>query len=149
MPTVDEIAREADEVVTGSTDETARELAETMRDENVGSVVVVEEGEPVGIVTDRDIAVRGVAQERDLDAVTADEIMTEDLVVVNAHDEISELIDTLDAAGVRRMPVVDGDDIAGIVTLDDIAVLLAVELDGIAEEMTSLSNVIRSGSPPY
>jgi CBS domain-containing protein len=149
MPTVDEIAREADEVVTGSTDETARELAETMRDENVGSVVVVEEGEPVGIVTDRDIAVRGVAQERDLDAVTADEIMTEDLVVVNAHDEISELIDTLDAAGVRRMPVVEGDDIAGIVTLDDIAVLLAVELDGIAEEMTSLSNVIRSGSPPY
>jgi CBS domain-containing protein len=149
MPTVDEIAREADEVVTGSPDETARELAETMRDENVGSVVVVEAGEPVGIVTDRDIAVRGVAQERDLDAVTADEIMTEDLVVVNAHDEISELIDTLDAAGVRRMPVVEGDDIAGIVTLDDIAVLLAVELDGIAEEMTSLSNVIRSGSPPY
>jgi CBS domain-containing protein len=149
MPTVDEIAREADEVVTGSPDETARELAETMRDENVGSVVVVEAGEPVGIVTDRDIAVRGVAQERDLDTVTADEIMTEDLVVVNAHDEISELIDTLDAAGVRRMPVVEGDDIAGIVTLDDIAVLLAVELDGIAEEMTSLSNVIRSGSPPY
>ena len=149
MPTVDEIAREADEVVTGSPDETARELAETMRDENVGSVVVVEAGEPVGIVTDRDIAVRGVAQERDLDAVTADEIMTEDLVVVNAHDEINELIDTLDAAGVRRMPVVEGDDIAGIVTLDDIAVLLAVELDGIAEEMTSLSNVIRSGSPSY
>ena len=149
MPTVDEIAREADEVVTGSPDETARELAETMRDENVGSVVVVEAGEPVGIVTDRDIAVRGVAQERDLDAVTADEIMTEDLVVVNAHDEINELIETLDAAGVRRMPVVEGDDIAGIVTLDDIAVLLAVELDGIAEEMTSLSNVIRSGSPPY
>jgi CBS domain-containing protein len=149
MPTVDEIAREADEVVTASPDETARELAETMKDENVGSVVVVEAGEPIGIVTDRDIAVRGVAQERDLDTVTADEIMTEDLVVVNAHDEISELIDTLDAAGVRRMPVVEGEEIAGIVTLDDIAVLLAVELDGIAEEMSSLSNVIRSGSPPY
>ncbi|MFP4175201.1 MAG: CBS domain-containing protein [Halobacteriales archaeon] len=49
----------------------------------------------------------------------------------------------------RRMPVVDEGEIAGIVTLDDIAVLLAVELDGIAEEMSSLSNVIRSGSPPY
>mgnify|MGYP002762381328 CR=1 FL=1 len=71
MPTVDEIAREADEVVTGSTDETARELAETMRDENVGSVVVVEEGEPVGIVTDRDITVRGGAPDRGLAAVTA------------------------------------------------------------------------------
>jgi CBS domain-containing protein len=149
MPTVDEIAREAEEVVTASLDETARELAETMQEENVGSVVVVDGGEPVGIVTDRDIAVRGVAQGRDLDDATANDVMTEDLVVVNAHDEISELIDTLDAAGVRRMPVVDGDEIAGIVTLDDIAVLLAVELDGIAEEMSSLSNVIRSGSPPY
>jgi CBS domain-containing protein len=149
MPTVDEIAREAEEVVTASPDETARELAETMQEENVGSVVVVDGGEPVGIVTDRDIAVRGVAQGRDLDDATANDVMTEDLVVVNAHDEISELIDTLDAAGVRRMPVVDGDEIAGIVTLDDIAVLLAVELDGIAEEMSSLSNVIRSGSPPY
>jgi len=149
MPTVDEIAREADEVVTASPDETARELAETMRDENVGSVVIVDGGEPVGIVTDRDITVRGVAQGRDLDDATADDVMTDDLVVVNAHDEISELIETLDAAGVRRMPVVDGDEIAGIVTLDDITVLLAVELDGIAEEMTSLSNVIRSGSPPY
>jgi CBS domain-containing protein len=149
MPTVDEIAREADEVVTSSSDATARELAETMRDENVGSVVVVDGGEPVGIVTDRDITVRGVAHGHDLDSVTATDVMTDDLVVVNAHDEISELIETLDAAGVRRMPVVDEGEIAGIVTLDDIAVLLAVELDGIAEEMTSLSNVIRSGSPPY
>lgn len=149
MPTVDEIAREADEVVTAPLDETARELAETMQDENVGSVVVVDGGEPVGIVTDRDITVRGVAQGRDLDDATANDVMTDDLVVVNAHDEISELIETLDAAGVRRMPVVKNGEIAGIVTLDDIAVLLAVELDGIAEEMTSLSNVIRSGSPPY
>jgi CBS domain-containing protein len=149
MPTVDEIAREADEVVTASPDDTARELAETMSEENVGSVVVVDGGEPVGIVTDRDITVRGVAQGRDLDEATAKDVMTDDLVVVNAHDEISELIETLDAAGVRRMPVVDEGGIAGIVTLDDIAVLLAVELDGIAEEMTSLSNVIRSGSPPY
>lgn len=149
MPTVDEIARDAEDVVTSPSDETVRELAETMRDENVGSVVVIEDGEPVGIVTDRDITVRGVAKENDPDNTTAGDVMTGDLVVVNAHDEITQLIETLDAAGVRRMPVVDGDEIAGIVTLDDIAVLLAVELDGIAEEMTSLSNVIRSGSPPY
>ncbi|MFP4189387.1 MAG: CBS domain-containing protein [Halobacteriales archaeon] len=149
MPTVDEIAREADEVVTASPDETARQLAQTMQDENVGSVVVVDGGEPVGIVTDRDITVRGVAHGQDLDSVTATDVMTDDLVVVNANNEIGELIETLDAAGVRRMPVVDEGEIAGIVTLDDIAVLLAVELDGIAEEMSSLSNVIRSGSPPY
>lgn len=149
MPEVQEIAREAEEVVKTEPDATVREVAETMEDENVGSVVVVDEGEPVGILTDRDVTVRAVAEGLDVDTTTAEEVMTGDLVVVNTHDTIDELIETLDAADVRRMPVVDGDEIAGIVTLDDIAVLLAVELGGIAEEMDSLSNVIRSGSPPY
>jgi len=149
MPTVDEIARDAEEVVTGTSDETVSDAAETMREENVGSLVVVEKDEPVGIVTDRDITVRVVSEGRDPGATTVGDVMTEDLVVVNAHDEISDLIETLDAADVRRMPVVDDGEIAGIVTLDDIAVLLSVELDGIAEEMSSLSSVIRSGSPPY
>jgi CBS domain-containing protein len=149
MPEVQEIAREAEEVVKTEPDATVREVAETMEDENVGSVVVVDGGEPVGILTDRDVTVRAVAEGLDVDTTTAEDVMTGDLVVVNTHDTIDELIETLDAADVRRMPVVDGDEIAGIVTLDDIAVLLAVELGGIAEEMDSLSNVIRSGSPPY
>ncbi|MDZ7688570.1 MAG: CBS domain-containing protein [Halobacteriales archaeon] len=151
MPEVREIAREAEEVVTSEPDATLRDVAETMRDENVGSVVVVKGNEPIGILTDRDVTVRCVARGDDPDTVTVEEAMTSDLVTVNAHDSIDELIETFDAAGVRRMPVVDGDDneIAGIVTLDDIAVLLSVELGGIAEEMESLSNVIRSGSPPY
>jgi CBS domain-containing protein len=149
MPTVDEIAREAEEVVTASPDDTVKDIAETMEEENVGSVVVVDSGEPVGIVTDRDVAVRVVARGEDPETTSASDVMSEDLVVVNSHDGISDLIDTLDAAGVRRMPVVEDGEISGIVTLDDIAVLLAVELEGISDEMTSLSNVIRSGSPPY
>jgi CBS domain-containing protein len=149
MPTVDEIAREAEEVVTASPDDTVKDIAETMEEENVGSVVVVDSGEPVGIVTDRDVAVRVVARGEDPETTSASDVMSEDLVVVNSHDGIDDLIDTLDAAGVRRMPVVEDGEISGIVTLDDIAVLLAVELEGISDEMTSLSNVIRSGSPPY
>jgi CBS domain-containing protein len=149
MPEVREIAREAEEVVTTEPETKLREVAKTMEDENVGSVVVVEGGEPVGILTDRDVTIRAVARGLDTDETTAREVMTDDLVVVNANDTIDELIETFDAADVRRMPVVDGNEIAGIVTLDDIAVLLSVELGGIAEEMESLSNVIRSGSPPY
>jgi len=149
MPEVREIAREAEEVVTTEPGASLREIAETMAEENVGSIVVVEGGEPVGILTDRDVTVRCVARGDDPDTATAEDAMTEDLVTVNAHDSIDELIETFDAAGVRRMPVVDGNEVAGIVTLDDISVLLSVELGGIAEEMDSLSNVIRSGSPPY
>ena len=149
MPEVREIARKAEDVVTTEPEMTLRDVAKMMEDENVGSVVVVEGGEPVGILTDRDVTVRAVARGLDADETTAREVMTDDLVVVNANDSIDELIETFDAADVRRMPVVDGNEIAGIVTLDDIAVLLSVELGGIAEEMESLSNVIRSGSPPY
>ena len=149
MPEVREIAREAEEVVTTEPETKLRDVAKTMEDENVGSVVVVEGGEPVGILTDRDVTVRAVARGLDADETTAREVMTDDLVVVNANDTIDKLIETFDAADVRRMPVVDEGEIAGIVTLDDIAVLLSVELGGIAEEMESLSNVIRSGSPPY
>jgi len=149
MPTVSEIARGQEDVVTARPDETVRSLAETMRETNVGSVVIVDEGEPVGIVTDRDITTRVPARARDPDELTAEEVMTGDLVVVNSDDTIDTLIETLDAAGVRRMPVVDGGEIDGIVTLDDIAVLLSVEVGEIAEELNSLSSVIRSGSPPY
>lgn len=149
MPTVSEIAREQEDVVTAHPDETARSLAETMRETNVGSVVIVDDGEPVGIVTDRDITTRVTAQGKSPDDVTADDVMTGDLVVVNANDSIDTLIDTLDAAGVRRMPVVNDGKIDGIVTLDDIAVLLSVEVGEISEELNSLSSVIRSGSPPY
>lgn len=146
---VHEIAREAEDVVTAGPNTSVRDVAETMEKENVGSVVVVDGTEPVGILTDRDVTVRAVARGLDPDATTAEEVMTDDIVVVEAHDGIDELIETFDAAGVRRMPVVDENEIAGIVTLDDISVLLSVELGGIAEEMESLSNVIRSGSPPY
>ena len=149
MPDVKEIAREADEVVTTEPDATVRGVSETMEEEDVGSVEVLEDDEPVGILTDRDVTVRCVARGTDPDTTTVGDLMTEDLVTINAHDGIDELIETLDAASVRRMPVVDGDEIAGIVTLDDIAVLISVELGSISEEMESLSNVIRSGSPPY
>jgi len=149
MPTVSEIARGQEDVVTARPDEGVRGLAETMHETNVGSVVIVDGGEPVGIVTDRDITTRVTARGNDPDELTAEDVMTDDLVVVNSDDSIDTLIETLDAAGVRRMPVVDGGKIDGIVTLDDIAVLLSVEVGEIAEELNSLSSVIRSGSPPY
>jgi len=149
MPTVSEIARGQEDVVTARPDEGVRGLAETMHETNVGSVVIVDDGEPVGIVTDRDITTRVTARGNDPDELTAEDVMTDDLVVVNSDDSIDTLIETLDAAGVRRMPVVDGGRIDGIVTLDDIAVLLSVEVGEIAEELNSLSSVIRSGSPPY
>lgn len=148
MPKVREISRKQDEVVTARPDESIVGVARTMEQSNVGSVVVVDGGEPVGIVTDRDLAMRVIAKERGADAPVS-EVMSDDLVTVDADDEISDVIEQLGDGGVRRIPIVDDGKIAGIITLDDIVVLLGVELGSIADELGSVTEVIRSHSPPY
>jgi CBS domain-containing protein len=138
--TIADIMRE--DVVTASPDTPVSEVATTMRDETVGSVVVVEGDAPVGLVTDRDIAVRIAADALDSTEMTARQMMTEDPVTVDVDTGILELCNAMHDEGVRRMPVVDGDDLAGIVTLDDLTVLLSGELQ-------ELAGVIQSESPPY
>ncbi|MFB6092030.1 MAG: CBS domain-containing protein [Haloquadratum sp.] len=131
------------DVVTVSPETPVNEVATTMRDEDVGSVVVVEDDEPVGLVTDRDVAVRIAADGLDAAEMTAERMMTEDPVTVEADTGLFELSTRLCDEAVRRMPVVDADgDLAGIVTLDDLAVLLVGELG-------NLAGVIDAESPAY
>lgn len=139
MP-VKDIART--EVITVSPDTSIEFIADRMREEQVGSVVVVSGEKPVGLVTDRDVGL-GVWDFDDPSAVTAADIMSADLVTVDLDDGLYEALRTACEAGVRRVPVVDDDgDLAGIVTLDDYVVLLAGEFD-------QISRVIQSESPPY
>jgi CBS domain-containing protein len=131
------------DVVTAVPDTPAKELAARMRDENVGSVVVEEGGAPVGIVTDRDLAVGPFLDGDDPAATPAEAVMTSDPATVAADTGVMELCDQMYGAGVRRMPVVDDDgSLAGIVTLDDLTVLLTTEL-------VDLAGIIESESPPY
>ncbi|GAB7095342.1 hypothetical protein JCM30237_24950 [Halolamina litorea] len=131
------------DVMTAHRDQSAGNLATVMKEENVGSVVIENDGEPVGIVTDRDL-VMGVLEPRgDPSAVTAGDIMTETPVTVDLDTGVFDAIRTLHDSSVRRLPVVDGDGaVAGIITLDDLVVMLADELD-------ELSGVIEAESPPY
>ena len=118
------------------------EVAALMRDEGVGSVVIEEDDRPVGIVTDRDITVAVTAEGRDPHDVTAEDVMTENPVTVDVDTGVTELVELMAEHGVRRMPVVDGDELYGIITLDDLARLLV-------DEQQSLSKVIEAESPPY
>lgn len=139
--TVNDIARE--DVVQTTPDAVITDVAETMREENVGCVVVTEDGRPTGIVTDRDVTVRVVAEREDPERVTASDVMTADPATIPRDAGVFELTEALDAATVRRMPVVDDDgDLAGIVTLDDLTRLLVDELD-------HLTGVVEAESPPY
>ncbi len=121
---------------------TVAEVAELARTENVGSVVVVDGDEPVGIVTDRDIALRVVADGADPGSTTASDVMTADPTTVEVGTGIMEVSREMVGAGVRRMPVVDDGGLVGIVTLDDLNRLLVGELG-------NLAGVIAGESPPY
>lgn len=137
---VKDIAREP--VVRVAADDPIREVAKTMDDSGVGSVVVVDDGAAVGIITDRDLTVRVLARGQAAPEDTAEEVMSSDLVTARGDEGILELIREMSTHGIRRMPVVEDGELVGIVTVDDLIVLLSMEFQGI-------ENIIRSESPPY
>jgi CBS domain-containing protein len=109
-------------VVTAPPDASAVEVARLMRDHGVGSVVIVDpEGSPVAMVTDRDLAVRVMAGEGPADAPVADNA-SRPLITGEPGMELDEAAALMVTHRVRRLPVVEDDQLAGIVTLDDIAV---------------------------
>jgi CBS domain-containing protein len=141
MPTVKSIVRE-DVVVAAPTDSVG-DLADSMNDERVGSVIVVEDERPVGVVTDRDLALKVLRQGRDPAETTAQEIMTEEVITVDEDAGIFDVISRMAEDGVRRIPAVDdAGALAGIVTFDDFIVLLG-------RELKHLGDVVEAESPPY
>jgi CBS domain-containing protein len=109
-------------VVTAAPEASASQLAQRMRDHNVGSVVIVEpDGLPVAMVTDRDLATRVLADGSDPDAPLHDRL-SRPLVSGEPEMELEEAAALMVQHRVRRLPVVDRGELAGIVTLDDIAV---------------------------
>ena len=124
------------EVVTCSPGASVAELAVLMREHHVGDVIVVEssgdERIPVGIVTDRDVAVKVVARRVDPDMVTARDIMNE-VVTVLESEVVYDAIWSMRRKGVRRLPVVDGNNaLFGLLSADDLVQFLAEELTELA-----------------
>jgi CBS domain-containing protein len=100
---------------------TVAEAAKVMAQEDVGPVPIVEDSRLVGILTDRDIVVRVVAEGRDPNATTVGEIASTELVTVSPGDDLDEALKLLAKRQVRRLPVVEGDQLVGIVAQADIA----------------------------
>lgn len=124
------------EVVTVEVETPVTDVVETMRTNNVGCVVVVDDGKPRGIVTDRDLVLYAM---NGTEAMTARNVMAEDLFTVDIGDDVFDVISELCDRGVRRAPVLENGDLVGIVTLDDFVRLLAAELDNLAVVIESES----------
>jgi CBS domain-containing protein len=108
-------------VVTADADDSLQSVGELMRDRNVGSVVICERGRPVGVITDRDLALAVVADGIGSDG-NAGSQASRPLVTGEVDMDIEEAIELMIHHHIRRLPVTDGDDLAGIVTIDDLAV---------------------------
>jgi CBS domain-containing protein len=92
-----------------------------MRDTDVGAVPVRADGQLVGIVTDRDITCRAVADGGDINKLTAKEVMTKDVTCCSPEDDVTVAIKAMEAKKIRRMPVTDSHrTMIGMLSLGDI-----------------------------
>jgi len=129
-------------VVTAADGESVLDIARRMAEHHVGTVVVVNDNaEPVGIVTDRDLTLRCIAAELAPAATPVSEIMTREVRTTDESTPIKQALRTMAGAGTRRLVVTGaGGKVAGLLSVDDFVKLLG-------EEATSLSEIVRKDRP--
>lgn len=113
----------------------------------VGCLVVVDDDRLVGVVTDRDLVVRGLAKGLAPDA-RVDAVMSMHVHAIDRHADIRDAIAAFHHHAVRRMPVVDGDQVTGLVSLDDLIVTLAKVLGDVTHGLTAQLVFPHGGDEP-
>ena len=134
----------AREIMTGDaecaqTTETVTEAAQKMKKLGVGALPICGEDNRLrGMITDRDIVLNFVAQGTDTTQVKVEELAGDEVVTIGADDSIEEALATMTDAGVRRLPVIDGHDLVGMISQADIARNLPD--DKVADFLQSISS---------
>lgn len=130
-------------VVTVAPTAALSEAAYLMMNEDIGALVVVDaDARPVGIITDRDLVVSAMAESVNPDEITVEEIMTKDLITVDEDTDLFEMLSILSENSIRRLPVKRGPKLIGIVSVDDLIVVVATELVNLAMALSSKSKVL-------
>ena len=119
---VGEYCKRAVVAINGKADAAA--AAQLMRNEHVGFLIVYRDGDelqrPVGVLTDRDLVLAVMARDVDAHTVTVEDVMTRQPLIANESDELSDLLQAMRMAGIRRVPVVDvRGALVGIMAIDD------------------------------
>ncbi len=131
------------DVITISPTAPVSEAAYLMMREEIGSLVVVDNQMfPVGIVTDRDLVVYAVAEGKNPDDAIVEEVMTKDVVYVEEETNVLDILSTMSEYSIRRMPVTKDGRLTGIISVDDLIVVIATELVDLAMAVSSKSKVL-------
>ena len=127
---------------------TVNEAAKMMEDTKVGSIIVMENNVPVGIVTDRDFAVKISAHAYPI-STPIKQIMSSPIISVPPTESIQNASDSMYVNGVRKLPVIDHDDVVGMITATDIVNLLAVCVEDDMKNMyfDSVAKIYSNYSP--
>jgi CBS domain-containing protein len=120
MPTVQDVMT-TDPVALDSS-EPVVEAARRMKDQDIGDVIVVEGGQICGVVTDRDIVVRVLAEGRDPGQTRLGEVCSRDVATVSPGDDLTAAGDLMRERAIRRVPVVDDGRPVGIISIGDLAI---------------------------
>jgi CBS domain-containing protein len=102
-------------------DRPASEAAKKMKEADAGMIPVMEDGNLLGTVTDRDIALRVVAEDRDPQSTTVGEIASRDIVTVQPDEDLDDALQKMAKHQVRRLPVVEDGRLVGVVAQADVA----------------------------
>ena len=131
-------------LATAAPDESIRKAARRMAEFDVGALVVLKEDRAtraIGVLTDRDIVLRCVAEQLDLDETTVEQIMTTPVFTVRDQTPLNDAIAKMAACGTRRLVVIaEGERVAGILTLDDI-------LEHMAQQAGAIGKLLQKQQP--
>jgi len=116
------------------------EVAHVMREKGISSVILVTNGKPIGIVTERDLVHRVMAPGKDPKKLMAADICTKPVIAVSHHSEVEDAVETMNEHKIRRLVVVDDlDHVAGIITTDDVGYNLKSMSEELAVKYLSLT----------
>ena len=125
-------------VVTASAQMTVDQAARAMRAKNVGALVVVNAGRPVGMLTDRDVAIEVVAKGMDPDTVRVGDVMRKKPITIREDLGVFDATKVFAKTGVRRLPVVTKSGVlVGVITVDDLIMLLGNEMGHMAGALSA------------
>jgi CBS domain-containing protein len=135
-------------LATATLDTTLEEIANMMKAEDVGAIPVLDDDDKLaGIITDRDIVVRAIAEGEDPTECTAEDILSEQLHTIEPDADLQEAINLMSQHQIRRLPVVEEEQVIGIISLGDVSVKSQTEEAG--EALEDISSPIHAQKPTH
>ncbi len=128
-------------VITATPDTTAAQAGKQMVEHKIGSVIIVKDGEPLGIVTESDMVAKVIFKNIKPSTIKLEQLMSRPLITTRSGDDVNDAVLKMARKRIRRLPVIDGDRLVGIITDTDI-IQISSEINHILENLVQMNREI-------